>query len=176
MSRRTQTLLLAGALALSGWAAGSNLLANGNLLESPNPAKMTKVEEHGNTWKAPLQPEESVPGFKVTRSLIYLVLSKKTNKRWLDLNGGGGVSQTLSLTPNRPYLLKFTLEGDPKGRGEQSVAIQGGGLNTSENVGNEGRRVVKAQFTPTMSQASLEIYATSGGRGPRIFDLSVEAQ
>lgn len=176
MKRRTQTILLAGALALSGWAAGSNLLANGNLLESPNPAKMANAQEHSNTWKAPLAPGDSVPGFKVTRNPIYLVASKNKNKRWLDLNGGGGVAQTLNLTANRPYLLKFTLEGDPRGRAEQTVTIQGAGLSTSENVDPDGRRVVKAQFIPTMGQASLEIYAATGGRGPRIFDLSVEAQ
>lgn len=176
MKRPIQSLLLAGGLAFSGWAAGPNLLSNGNLLESPNPAKTAGVEEHGNTWKAPLEAGASVPGFTVTRARVYLVASKKSGKRWLDLNGNGGVSQNLSVSANRSYLLKFTLEGDPKGRGEQSVAIEGAGLNTSENVDSQGRRVVKAQFTPTSTQAALEIRATSGGRGPRIFDLSVEAQ
>lgn len=157
-------------------AVGANLLANGDLLESPNPTKMAGAEEHTNVWKAALGVDASVPGFKVTRSSIYLAASKKTGKRWLDLNGGGGVIQTIAVTPSRRYLLKFTLEGDPKGRNEQSVAIQGPGLNTSENVDKEGRRQITTQFTPTTGEAALEIYATSGGRGPRIFNLSVEAQ
>lgn len=169
-------MVLAFGLVAGAAAAGANLLANGNLLESPNPAKMAGVEEHTNTWKAPLAVEASVPGFKATRSPIFLVISKKTSKRWLDLNGGGGISQTVAVTPNRRYLFKFTLEGDPAGRGEQSVAIQGAGLNTSENIRNDGRRQVTAQFTPTSNEATLEVYATSGGRGPRVFDLSVEAQ
>ncbi len=176
MKRQLQTLVLAAGFILSAGAAGANLLANGNLLESPNPAKMAGAEEHDNVWKAPLAVDASLPGFKVTRGSIYLVVSKKTNRRWLDLNGGGGVSQSISVTPNRRYLLKFTLEGDPKGRGEQSVALSGAGLNTSENVGNESRREITAQFTPTMGDAVMEVYATSGGRGPRIYNLSVEAQ
>lgn len=176
MKRPMQTLVLAAGMFLAAGAAGANLLANGNLLESPNPAKMAGAEDHTNVWKAPLAVDASVPGFKVTRGSIYLVVSKKTNKRWLDLNGGGGVSQSIAVTANRRYLLKFTLEGDPKGRGEQSVAIQGPGLNTSENVRNDGRREITAQFTPTLGDAALEIYATSGGRGPRIFNVSVEAQ
>lgn len=176
MKRQVQTLVLAAGLALAAGAAGANLLTNGNLLESPNPAKAAGAEEHSNTWKMPLAVDASVPGFKVTRGSIYLVAAKKGSKRWLDLNGGGGVSQTVAVTPNRAYLLRFTLEGDPKGRGEQSVALQAPGLNTSENVDSEGRRQVTAQFTPTLGQAAIEVYATSGGRGPRIFDLSVEAQ
>lgn len=176
MKRQLQTVVLALGLVAGAAAAGANLLANGNLLESPNPAKTAGVEEHTNTWKVPLAVDASVPGFKVTRGPIFLVMSKKTSKRWLDLNGSGGVSQTIAVTPNRRYLFKFTLEGDPVGRGEQSVAIVGAGLNTSENVSKDGRRQVTAQFTPTSNEATLEVYATSGGRGPRAFDLSVEAQ
>jgi hypothetical protein len=176
MRKHLLRFALAIGLAASVIASGANLLANGNLLESPDPAKMTGVEEHTNTWKAPLAVEASVPGFKVTRSPIFLVLSKKSGRRWLDLNGRGGVSQAIAVTPNRRYLLKFTLEGDPQGRGEQSVALQGAGLNTSENVRNDGRRQVTAQFTPTSNEANLEVYATSSGKGPRICDLSVEAQ
>lgn len=176
MKRQMLTMVLATGLALGAGAAGANLLANDNLLESPHPAKAPGAEEHTNVWKAPLAVDASVPGFKVTRNSIYLVATKSTSKRWLDLNGGGGVSQSIAVTPNRPYLLKFTLEGDPKGSGEQSVALQGPGLNTSENVSNEGRRQVTAQFTPSTGQATVEIYATSGGRGPRIFNLAVEAQ
>ena len=171
-------LLLSGLIAcgmlMTGWAA-TNLLNNGNLLESPSPAKMAGAEEHSNVWKAPLAVDASVPGFKVTRSQIFLVMAKKSQKRWLTLDGGG-IAQTVAVTPNRPYLLKFTLEGDPQGRGEQSVAIQAPGVNTSENVSNDGRRQITTQFTPTSNQAALEIYGSSGGRGPRVFDLSVEAQ
>ncbi|MBX3167169.1 MAG: hypothetical protein KF760_07145 [Candidatus Eremiobacteraeota bacterium] len=170
------TLVLAAGLAMAAGAAGANLLINGNLLESPDPAKAPGVEEHTNTWKAPLAVDASVPGFKVTRNSIYLVVSKNTNRRWLDLNGSGGVLQTVAVTPNNRYLLKFTLEGDPVGRDEQRVSIQGAGLHTSESVGDGERRQITAQFTPTMGQTAIEIYATSGGRGPRIFNLSVEAQ
>ncbi|MFN8610291.1 MAG: hypothetical protein U0931_22330 [Vulcanimicrobiota bacterium] len=176
MKRPLYTAFLSGLLILSGWGAGSNLLTNGSLADSPNPSKDQGTEEHDHTWKAPYEVESSLPGFKVTRGKVYLVLSKRSTKRWIDLNGGGGVLQNLTLTPNRPYLLRFTLEGDPQGRDEQSVSIQGPGLNTSENVSPEGRRVITSQFTPTLNQGAVEIYATSGGRGPRIFNLSVEAQ
>lgn len=166
-------LMVSGLLA-TAWAA-SNLLVNGSLQECPSPAKMTGAEEHSNVWKAPLAVDASVPGFKVTRNPIFLVAAKKSSKRWLTLDGGG-IAQTVPVTPNRPYLLRFTLEGDPQGRGEQSVAIQAPGVNTSENISSDGRRQITTQFTPTSDRAALEIYGSSSGRGPRVFDLSVEAQ
>jgi len=168
------TGLVAGGMLMTGWAA-TNLLANGDLLESLNPAKMAGAEEHAHVWKAPLAVDASVPGFKVTRNQIFLVVAKESSKRWLALDGGG-IAQTVSVTPNRAYLLKFTLEGDPQGRGEQSVAIQAPGVNTSENVSQEGRRQITTQFRPTSDKAAIEIYGSSGGRGPRIFGLSVEPQ
>lgn len=174
MKKLLLTGLVASTLLMTGWAA-TNLLVNGSLLDCPAPSKMTGAEEHSNVWKAPLAVDASVPGFKVTRNQIYLVMAKKNNKRWLTLDGGG-ITQTVAVKPNQAYLLKFTLEGDPQGRGEQSVAIQAPGVNTSENVSNTGRRQVITQFTPTSDQAALEIYGTSSGRGPRVFDLSVEAQ
>lgn len=176
MHKTLFTGLLATAFVFSGWAAGSNLLTNGNLMESPNPAQMPSVEDHDNTWKAPIEPGSSLPGFKATRSKVYLVLSKQSNKRWIDLNGGGGVTQTLGLTPNRTYRLRFTLEGDPRGYDDQSVAVEAEGLNGAQSVKCDGRRIVTAQFTPTTGQSAVEIYATGGGRGPRVYNLTVEAQ
>ena len=53
MKKLLRSGLVASSMLMTGWAA-NNLLVNGNLLESPNPAKMAGAEEHSNVWKAPL--------------------------------------------------------------------------------------------------------------------------
>ena len=172
--------LFAGMLAL-GMAAGSwavamksNRIANGGLLASPNPSTMAGAEEFQNVWKAPLEVGSDVPGFKVTREPIHLVWSKNTNRRWLELDDGGGVSQTVPVVAGQTYVLKFVLEGNPQGERDQSIHIVAPGVDRSETVTNKETRPLETRFTPTSDQAPIEIYATEGGRGPRIYTFVVE--
>ena len=177
MKRRLLTGLLAVGLAAAGWSAvKSNQIINGGLLDSPNPSTMSGAFEDQYVWKAPLEVGASVPGFKVTREPIHLVWSKQTNRRWLELEDGGGVTQTVPVMANRPYVLKFVLEGNPQGEDEQTVNIVAPGVNTHQTVTRKETRHLETRFTPTSNQAPIEIYATEGGRGPRIHTFEVEVQ
>ncbi|MBX3167170.1 MAG: hypothetical protein KF760_07150 [Candidatus Eremiobacteraeota bacterium] len=177
MKNRLFTGFLALGLAVAGWSAGmkSNRIANGGLLESPNPSTMSGAEEFQYVWKAPLEVGANVPGFKVTREPIFLVWSKQTNRRWLELNDGGGVSQSVPVQAGQTYVLKFVLEGNPQGDETQSIHIVAPGVNRSETVMSKETRPLETRFTANSDQAPIEIYATEGGRGPRIHTFVCES-
>ncbi len=177
MNNRLLTGVLALGLAVAGWSLGmkSNRMANGGLLESPNPSTMSDAEEFDYVWKAPLKVGADVPGFKVTREPISLVWSKRTNRRWLELNDGGGVSQNVPVQAGQKYVLKFVVEGNPQGEDRQSVNIVAPGVNRSETVQSKETRHLETRFTANSDRAPVEIYATEGGRGPRIYTFVVES-
>ena len=177
MKKRLLTGVMAMGLAVAGWSLGmkANHIANGGLLESPNPSTMSGAEEFENVWKAPLEVGANVPGFKVTREPIFLVWSKNSNKRWLELKDGGGVSQTVPVTSGQTYLLKFTLEGNPQGEELQTIHIVAPGVTREETVTRKETRPLETRFTADSGSAAIEIYATEGGRGPRIHTFVVES-
>jgi hypothetical protein len=177
MKNRLFTGVLALGLAVAGWSVGMkpNRIANGGLLESPNPSTMSNAEEFENVWKAPLEVGANVPGFKVTREPISLVWSKQTNRRWLELNDGGGVSQSVPVEAGHTYLLKFILEGNPQGDDRQTINIVAPGVNRTETITNRETRPLETRFTANSASAPIEIYATEGGRGPRIHTFVVES-
>ena len=176
MKNRLLTGFLAMGLAVAGWSIGmkSNHISNGGLLDSPNPSTMSGAEEFQYVWKAPLEVGASVPGFKVTREPIHLVWSKQTNRRWLELGDGGGVSQTVPVVAGQNYVLKFVLEGNPQGEEKQSVRIVAPCVNRDVTVTKKETHPLETRFTASSDQAPIEIYATEGGRGPRIYTFVVE--
>lgn len=176
MKNRLLTGFLAVGLAVAGWSVGmkSNRISNGGLLDSPNPSTMSGAEEFQYVWKAPLEVGANVPGFKVTREPIHLVWSKQTNRRWLELDDGGGVSQTVPVVAGQTYVLKFVLEGNPQGEEDQSIQVVAPGVNREEMVKNKETRPIETRFTATSSQAPIEIYATRGDLGPRIYTFVLE--
>lgn len=176
MKKQVLSGILALGLAATGWCLGwtNNRIANGGFLDSPNPSTMAGAEEDQYVWKAPLDVGADVPGFKVTREPIKLVWSKTTNRRWLELCDGGGVTQTVAVRAGRPYVLRFVLEGNPQGEDEQTVNIVAPGVTKSETVTRKETRPIETRFTPTSDQAAIEVYASEGGRGPRVRTFELE--
>lgn len=170
MKKQVLSGILTLGLAAAGWALGwtDNRIVNGGLLDSPNPSTMSGAIEDQYVWKAPLEVGADVPGFKVTREPIKLVWSKQTNRRWLELEDGGGVSQTVPVRSGHSYTFRFVLEGNPQGEEDQSVNIVVPGVNKSETVTRKETRPIETRFTASGDQAAIEVYATEGGRGPRV--------
>ena len=171
---------LVGLVATLALAGNSNLLANGDLSECKSLETLQAAgnkEDHTNVYKfAYAVGSSELGGWTVTRDQVFLTFDKRPgNRRWLDLNGGGGVKQSFDCPPKSMCVLKFRLEGNPQGPSEQTVSIAGPGLDVQESVSADKRRLVEVQFVPTSSPATVEIYATTSGRGPRIDRMSVEA-
>lgn len=178
MKRILLPTVLLGLITGLALGAGTNLLSNGDLSQCPcleeNP---NNKEDHTNVHKCPYPPGSTeIQGWEVTRDKVYLTYVKKSGRRWIDLNGTGGVKQSFSSPTRGVHTLKFRLEGNPQGPSEQSVVIEGPGIKVQENVPSDKRRPVEVQFTPSEDTSTVEIYATSTGRGPRIDLLSVESK
>jgi len=177
MKRTLLPSILLSLMTTLALGAGSNLLTNGDLALCPClEENSVNKEDHTNVNKCayPVGSTE-IKGWEVTRDQVYLTYVKKSERRWIDLNGTGGVKQSFSSPSRGVHTLKFRLEGNPQGPSEQTVVIEGPGLNVQENVGKDNRRLVEVQFTPSESTSAIEIYATKSGRGPRIDQLSVES-
>ena len=65
-------------------------------------------------------------------------------------------------------MFRFVLEGNPQGDEDQSVNIVVPGVNKSETVTRKETRPIETRFTASGDQAAIEVYATEGGRGPRV--------
>lgn len=148
MKRHVLSGILAATLAATGWSLGwtNNRIVNGGLLDCPNPSTMADAEEDQYVWKAPLEVGADLPGFKVTRQPIKLVWSKQTNRRWLELCDGGGVSQTVPVRAGRTYMFRFVLEGNPQGDEEQTVNVVVPGVTRSETVTRKETRPIETRF------------------------------
>ena len=178
MNRKFLSMLVVGAATAVALAAGGNLLTNGDLSQCPCLEDSSSKEDHSNVIKVPYQVGSTeLKGWTVTHDTVYLtfIKGKEKSRRWLDLMGSGGVKQSFECQPKGMCVLKFRMEGNPQGPSEQTVAIQGPGLNVQENVGNDKRRMVEVQFVPNESTATIELYGANSGRGPRIDKLSVES-